>query len=702
MMRSRFDTLAVLAQIAVRNLLASGWKSSIVAGIIGFGAFLVVVGTSLVDGIDGAMRGSITGSLAGHIQVYSSHSHDELDIMGAMSADPPDLAPLEDFAKVNALLASVPNVKSVVPMGISNALVLGGNSVDGALEALRTVVTARAAGDHSAELESRYAAAKSLVKQVLSVLGTDFDNARKLESEQAVSAEDMALMKRVGAAGYWALFDADPFRELELLENRVAPLAADGDNHFLRYAGTDPDAFAQSFERMEIVDGQAIPRGQRGFLISKYVYEDELKLRAAHGLDLLKLAHDARGARIAEDPDLQRIVQENTTAVREILLQLDPPGTARVISALQTFLHTQQNDAGTLLSQFFETTDENLEERYRFFYDRLAPELQLYRLRVGDQLAITAITRGGYIKSVKVKIWGTFSFAGLEQSPQAGGINLMDLITFRELYGFMTPEHEREIQSLRAAAGVSDLTREDAEAELFGTRLVATRETPTAVDAPAHKVALPSTGANDDHFDPEQLKAGAILNAAVLVKDERQLDRTIQAIELAAKRAGLPLKAVSWQKAAGVLGQFARFMSALLYIAVLIIFVVGLVIINNSLVMATLERVGEIGMLRAIGAQRQFVLAIMLLESMLVGLLAGAIGAALGVAVVLTLSKTGIPATNAVVTFFFSGPRLYPKLSSGQLGGGLSLVLFVSVASGVYPALLAMRISPREAMQPEE
>ena len=92
------------------------------------------------------------------------------------------------------------------------------------------------------------------------------------------------------------------------------------------------------------------------------------------------------------------------------------------------------------------------------------------------------------------------------------------------------------------------------------------------------------------------------------------------AIEAAGKQAGLPLKAITWQKAAGLIGQFATLMRVVLYTAVLIIFVVALVIINNALVMATLQRVREIGTLRAVGAQRRFILAMLVLESVAVGL----------------------------------------------------------------------------------
>ncbi|HEX3777368.1 MAG TPA: FtsX-like permease family protein, partial [Polyangiaceae bacterium] len=203
-------------------------------------------------------------------------------------------------------------------------------------------------------------------------------------------------------------------------------------------------------------------------------------------------------------------------------------------------------------------------------------------------------------------------------------------------------------------------------------------------------------------YDPAQLEQGVILNAAVLLKDETKLDQTLVEIEAAGKKAGLPLKAVSWQKAAGLIGQFTVLMRVVLYTAVLIIFVVALVIINNALVMATLERVREIGTLRAVGAQRRFILAMLVLESVAVGLVFGAAGTVFGAGLVALLGKVGIPATNDVMMFFFSGPKLYPVLASHNLIAALAIVLLVSVVSSVYPAFIAMRISPREAMQAEE
>jgi ABC-type lipoprotein release transport system permease subunit len=165
-------------------------------------------------------------------------------------------------------------------------------------------------------------------------------------------------------------------------------------------------------------------------------------------------------------------------------------------------------------------------------------------------------------------------------------------------------------------------------------------------------------------------------------------------------RAGMDMKVVDWQKASGLVGQFVSLARIILYTAVFIIFAVALVIINNAMVMATLQRVKEIGTVRAIGAQKRFVLAMLLLETGVVGVAFGVVGAALGAGVVwLIRARGGIPATNDQLYFFYSGPSLIPELGTASLGVALAIVAVVSLLSGVYPALLATRVTPLEAMQ---
>ena len=52
----------------------------------------------------------------------------------------------------------------------------------------------------------------------------------------------------------------------------------DSDQIFLQYVGTDLDAYREAFDRLQLVDGQTVPKGQRGILISKYTYEEQFKL----------------------------------------------------------------------------------------------------------------------------------------------------------------------------------------------------------------------------------------------------------------------------------------------------------------------------------------------------------------------------------------------------------------------------------------
>ena len=84
------------------------------------------------------------------------------------------------------------------------------------------------------------------------------------------------------------------------------------------------------------------------------------------------------------------------------------------------------------------------------------------------------------MQSVNVPVYGTFQFQGLEKSTLAGALNLMDLVSFRELYGFMSGEKLAEIQALQKAAGARDVSRENAEAELFGSKPAASDAAPTS------------------------------------------------------------------------------------------------------------------------------------------------------------------------------------------------------------------------------
>lgn len=708
---SRVRQGRILLEMAMRNLVASRVRTLVVGGIVALGVVVVVLGSSLLDSIDVGMTRSIQDSLGGHVQLYNAASRDPLALYGGTMGESV-LEPIEDFAGLKASALSVPGVKQVVPMGIDQAMVSMGNVFDVALERLRADVRRRLAAGVPAE-DPEYEAHKAHLRRMATLLQQELRQAREIADETSGVYKDRkadfdALEKAV-QGGFWDDFDRDPLASLEFLENRVAPLSLDGGFTFIRYVGTDPEAFQKAFPGARVVEGAAIPPGQRGVLLGKLYAEEWLKLRAARRLDKIKEARDLNGRRIAKDEELQRWVKENTGQTRDILLQLDPVRTREAVRRLQAALRTEESDPARLVSTFLDTDDGNFDERYRTFYAQLAPLLQLYSVKVGDYITIKAPSRSGYVNAVNVPVYGFVEFRGLERSALAGMMSVLDIHTWRDLYGYLTPERAAEIRKLKERAGARAVAREDAEAALFGGGDAP--PAPAVTAAPVDESRLLAGGggriSRDDLFQRRysqaETDAGVALNAAVILDDPRRIQETMPLLVSAAAKAGMKVKAVTWLDASGIVGQSMGLLRMVLYLAVLIIFAVALVIINNAMVMATLQRVKEIGTMRAIGAQRRFVLVLVVVEVVTTGLVFGGLGALIGILIVHAIGWTGgIAATNDTMYFLFSGPALVPRLGTASLLTSVAIVFLVSILSALYPAVLAMRVTPLEAMQSDE
>ncbi|MCB9150860.1 MAG: ATP-binding cassette domain-containing protein [Caldilineaceae bacterium] len=112
--------------------------------------------------------------------------------------------------------------------------------------------------------------------------------------------------------------------------------------------------------------------------------------------------------------------------------------------------------------------------------------------------------------------------------------------------------------------------------------------------------------------------------------------------------------------------------------------IVGAIGIGNMTLVSVLERIGEIGLRRAIGATRAHIAAQFLLESATLGIIGGILGASLGVLIVV-----------AVAAYQLWTPVLDPSapLVAPLLGGAIGLV------SGAYPAIRAAQLEPVEAFR---
>jgi ABC-type lipoprotein release transport system permease subunit len=716
-MSTRRDAARVLLRIAFRNLTASPTRTAILGAIVLVGSLIVVVGSSVLDSIDRGMRTSIQGSLGGHLQVYDADSEGALELYGGLRGESL-LEPIEDFSRVKDVLARVPNVREVVPMGIDQAMVATGTTFDAALERLREDVRRMEAGDRGPERLRLYEAHKAHARRMIALLGEDLEQAREiadLESREIKGRmEEFEALARAASDGFWERFDDDRYGALEFLENRVAPVAMENAFTFIRYVGTDVDAFFDAFPLAEVVEGERIPTGRRGVLVGRQFAEEWLKLKNARRLDQIKDARDRRGKEIARDEQLQRWVKENRGGTREILLQLDPLRAEAVAADLRAALGGaagRDEALEPLLARLFDTSDADFEAKYRVFYDVVAPRIRLYKIQVGDTITVKAPSKSGYFSSVNVKVYGFLQFKGIERSGIAGMMSVMDLMSFRDLYGYMTEEKAEEIRRLKETMAAREVDRESAEEELFGApddapvdaRSAAIDERALVLSAGAR--AAGAEDLSERVYSRDELERGVALNAALILEDPRPgaLRRTARDVEAAAKEAGLGLKVVDWQEASGLVGQFVTLLRVVLFTAVVIFFAIALVVINNAMVMATLQRVKEIGTMRAIGAQRRFVVVMLLVEIATVGVVFGLAGAALGGGVVAIIRAAGgIPAVTDLLYFVFSGPALFPTLGRGPVAISLVIVLAVAILSALYPAVLAMRVTPVEAMATED
>ena len=124
---------------------------------------------------------------------------------------------------------------------------------------------------------------------------------------------------------------------------------------------------------------------------------------------------------------------------------------------------------------------------------------------------------------------------------------------------------------------------------------------------------------------------------------------------------------------------------SLLSLLVVVIIVVGAIGVGNIMLISVLERRGEIGVRRALGAKRTHIAAQFLIESVLLTLFGGIIGIGLGLTVV------------AVVIQVLNWPF---TIEVSFIAIGLAVTVGVGLVAGMYPSWRASRMDPAEAVRP--
>jgi len=180
---------------------------------------------------------------------------------------------------------------------------------------------------------------------------------------------------------------------------------------------------------------------------------------------------------------------------------------------------------------------------------------------------------------------------------------------------------------------------------------------------------------------------------------------------LAASIARLPAlrhtEVLPWRKLAPELLTLVELTQASSFIVLLLVFVAAAAGIANTMLMATFERMRELGMLLALGTTPRRIVSMVLSEAVVLGLLGVAIGTALGALLVVATAHSGLDlltlGQESAKEISFEGMNYHfsivPRIEAADIGQGVGAILVTAVVAAVWPAMHAGRLDPVEAMR---
>jgi len=202
----------------------------------------------------------------------------------------------------------------------------------------------------------------------------------------------------------------------------------------------------------------------------------------------------------------------------------------------------------------------------------------------------------------------------------------------------------------------------------------------------------------DDAMEILRMEQPEISEIAVRIKDFGRLHEVFGSLKgnLSGELnpQGKPVFDVhTWEKISPF-SNIARMIDMMTLFVKIMLVAIVLISIMNVMIMAVYERVREIGTIAAIGTLPRKILTMFLLEGFLMGVIGAVMGSLLSVAAITALNA-------AQLTFDFgrqTGLILMPTVDPASLMIISGIVVGVSIAASLQPALKAARMDPIEAL----
>jgi ABC-type lipoprotein release transport system permease subunit len=194
----------------------------------------------------------------------------------------------------------------------------------------------------------------------------------------------------------------------------------------------------------------------------------------------------------------------------------------------------------------------------------------------------------------------------------------------------------------------------------------------------------------------EMLHIGAdVSEIAVLTPDRNELSGPLAAL----RAATLGLDTAPWTEVQPLLVLTENVNNVVLIIWFAVVFAAMAFGLVNTLLMAVFERLREFGLFQALGMSPQFILAQVLVESLILLVVSLLVGNALALGSVVALhGGIDLSAFAQGLELVGVSPVIYPKLALADIAAANVIVIVLGTLASLYPAWRASRYVPIEAL----
>lgn len=179
----------------------------------------------------------------------------------------------------------------------------------------------------------------------------------------------------------------------------------------------------------------------------------------------------------------------------------------------------------------------------------------------------------------------------------------------------------------------------------------------------------------------------------ILLEDGEQTAAVANAFQ------GPNYEVLTWMKMNELMLQTEDMANAYIVILYMIVLAITASVIMNTLIMAVFERTREIGILAAIGMKGRRIMAMFLAETTLLAIGGILVGLILGGLVVAYFSQYGFYIGNMGLTGILIGNTIYTDLTLQDTVTLTVTAFAITILAGLYPAILAARMEPVDALR---